>query len=34
VFNGRRMTAPEQPERRIPVGNTLMTREEVFGALE
>jgi hypothetical protein len=28
------MTGPDQPERRIPVGNTQMTRQEILSALE
>ncbi len=28
------MTSPDQPDRRIPVGNTLMTRREILDALE
>jgi hypothetical protein len=28
------MTSPNQPDRRIPVGNTLMTRQEILDALE
>jgi hypothetical protein len=28
------MTRPDQPDRRIPVGNTQMTRQEILEALE
>jgi hypothetical protein len=28
------MTQPDQPDRRIPVGNTQMTRQEILDALE
>jgi hypothetical protein len=28
------MTSPDQPDRSIPVGNTLMTRREILDALE
>ena len=28
------MTSPDEPDRRIPVGNTQMTRQEILDALE
>jgi hypothetical protein len=28
------MTSPDQRDRRIPVGNNVMTRHEILGALE